>query len=129
MRDTSGKKRAWLYGRVAYPDLTMLEMQRLYLINYAEKQGLVIAGISAEHSSGRNFSRPGLNEAFEAIKNGRADLLLIVNYSRLGRDTVKTYECVQWLSRYHAEVVCADGTIIQDSSEPLDDWLKAEEVF
>lgn len=126
MTNASRRKRAWLYCRVAHSDPAMLEMQRVHLIDYAEKQDFAIAGISAEHGSGLDFSRPGLCEVFEAAKNGEADVLLITNYSRLGRDMVKTCRCVQWLNEHHMEVVCADGTIIQDFPEPLDKWLKGQ---
>lgn len=126
MRNARSQKRAWLYCRVAHPDLTMLAMQRVSLMDYAEKQGFTIAGISAEQGSGLDFSRLGLCEAFEAAENGEADFLLIANYSRLGRDMVKIHRCIQWLNEHHVEVICADGTIIQSFPGPLDKRLKAQ---
>ncbi len=46
------RKRAWVYCRVAHPDPDALESQRLHLLDYADRQGLSIVGVTAENGSG-----------------------------------------------------------------------------
>ena len=50
---------------------------------------------------------------------GKADLLLVANLSRLGRDAGKTDAYLRWLEDQFVEVVCADGTIPQTSTDIL----------
>ena len=114
-----GKKRVWIYCRTAYPDLTALEVQKVHLTDYANRQGLPIVGITAEHGSGLNFSRVGLCEVLEAAEDGRIDCVLVKNIERLGRDPVKTDGCICWLKERDVEVICADGTVPQTSVELL----------
>ena len=73
------KKRYWLYGRVASPDTWALENQMNYLRSFA--------GESQDEASGLTFDRPGLNDFLEAVRQGRADALLIKDFARLGRDS------------------------------------------
>ncbi len=54
------RKRAWIYCRVAYPDVHALAMQQAHLEAVAEKQGFVITGITAEHASGLDSRVEGL---------------------------------------------------------------------
>ena len=122
------KKRVWIYCRTAYPDLTALEAQKVHLTDYANKQGLSIMGITAEHGSGLNFSRAGLCEVLEAAEDGRIDCVLIKNLERLGRDLVKTDGCIRWLKERAVEIICADGTVPQASTEILAHLMQASGV-
>ena len=81
------KKRYWLYGRVASPDTWALENQMNYLRSFAEKHQLNVVGESQDEASGLTFDRPGLNDFLEAVRQGRADALLIKDFARLGRDS------------------------------------------
>ena len=92
-------RRAWIYCRVAYPDAFALAAQQASLEAYAEKQGFEIVGITAEQASGLDFSRRGLAEVSGAVAAGEADLLLVEDQ--------------------FVEVVCADGTTPQTSTEIL----------
>lgn len=83
------KKRYWLYGRVASPGKWALENQMIYLRSFAEKHQLIIIGESQDEASGLTFDRPGLNEFLEAVRQGRADTLLIKDLTRLGRDAMQ----------------------------------------
>lgn len=112
-------KRAWIYCRVAYPDAHALAAQQANLEAYAEKQGFEIVGTTVEQASGMDFSRRGLAEVSNAVAAGKADLLLVVNLSRLGRDAGKTDAYLRWLEDQFVEVVCADGTIPQTSTDIL----------
>ena len=112
-------RRAWIYCRVAYPDAFALAAQQASLEAYAEKQGFEIVGITAEQASGLDSSRRGLAEVSGAVAAGEADLLLVANLSRLGRDVTGVDAYLRWLEDQFVEVVCADGTTPQTSTEIL----------
>lgn len=107
------KKRAWLYCRVAHPDLEALEFQKAHPTSYAKRHGFTIAGITAEHGSGLDFSRAGLRDMLVDAENGDADFVIVANLSRLGRDVPKADGFIHWLRERGVEVVCADGTVTQ----------------
>ena len=112
-------KRTWIYCRVAYPDAHALAVQQASLETFAEKQGFEIVGTTAEQASGLDFSRRGLAEVSNAVDAGKVDLLLVANLSRLGRDVTGVDAYLRWLEDQFVEVVCADGTTPQTSTEIL----------
>jgi len=118
-------KRAWIYCRVAHPDAHALATQQAALEAYAEQQGFEIVGTTAEQASGHDFFRRGLSEVSSAAAAGKVDVLLMANLSRLGRDIVKGDAYLRWLEDQFVEVVCADGTIPQTTTEILHQMLKA----
>lgn len=95
------KKRAWLYCRIDAPEDEhgRLKGQQKELEDYAEQMGFEVVGVSQDTGSGLNFARNGLAEVIEAAAEGKMDVLLIVNLSRLGRDTVKTMDFIRGLGR------------------------------
>ncbi len=66
-----------------------------------------------------NLSRRGLAEVSGAVAAGEVDLLLVANLSRLGRDVTSVDAYLRWLEDQFVDVVCADGTIPQTSTEIL----------
>jgi DNA invertase Pin-like site-specific DNA recombinase len=112
-------KRTWIYCRVAYPDAHALAAQQANLEAYAEKQGFEIVGTTVEQASGMDLSRKGLAEVSSTVSAGEIDLLLVTNLSRLGRDVASVDAYLRWLEDQFVEVVCADGTIPQTSTEIL----------
>ena len=121
-------KRAWIYCRTAYPDAHALVMQQKHLEAFAEEQGFEIVGTTAEHASGLNLSRRRLAEVFGAVDAGEVDLLLVTDLSRLSRDVEKADGYLRWLKDRSVEVVCADGTVPQTSTEILHQLMKASGV-
>lgn len=95
------KKRAWLYCRIDAPEDEhgRLKGQQKELEDYAEQMGFEVVGVSQDTGSGLNFARNGLAEVIEAAAEGKMDVLLIVNLSCLGRDTVKTMDFIRGLDR------------------------------
>ena len=112
-------KRAWIYCRVAYPDARALAIQQTALETFAEKQYFEIVGTTAEQANGLDFSRRGLAEVSNAVDAGEVDLLLLTNLSRLGRDVTSVDAYLRWLEDQFVDVICADGTIPQTSTEIL----------
>ena len=121
-------KRAWIYCRVADPDAHALAVQQASLEEYAEAHGFEVVGTTAEQASGLDFSRRGLAEVSAAVADGKIDLLLVANISRLGRDVGKTDAYLRWLEDQFIEVVCADGTVPQTATEILHELVKASGV-
>ncbi len=121
-------KRTWIYCRVAYPDAHALAVQQASLEAYAEASGFAVVGTTAEQASGLDFSRRGLAEVSGAVADGKIDLLLVANLSRLGRDAGKVDAYLRWLGDQFVEVVCADGSIPQTATEILHELMKASGI-
>lgn len=86
------QKKAWIYRRVAHngPDSAkVLEMQRHSLESYAKEHGFELVGSSSDIGSGLTMDRPGLLDFYAAAEDGTADVLLVLELSRLGRDVDK----------------------------------------
>ena len=82
--------KAVLYCRVDGPQtafaLDAIKGQQLYLMDYAKKNNMEIAGIYLDVGyHGRTMERPGLRSVMQAVKEGNADVILVTNYNRLYR--------------------------------------------
>lgn len=99
-------KRAWLYCRIDAPEDEhgRLKGQKKELSDYADQMGFEVAGASQDTGSGLNFDISGLAEVSEAAAVGKMDVLLIVNVSRLGRDTMKTMDFIRRLNEQDIQV-------------------------
>jgi DNA invertase Pin-like site-specific DNA recombinase len=100
------KKRAWAYCRIDAPEDQhgCLKGQRKELLDYAEQMDFEVVGESQDTGSGLNFDRNGLAEVMEAAEEGKMDVLLVVNISRLGRDAEKTLDLLCGLAQLDIEV-------------------------
>lgn len=121
-------KRTWIYCRTARPDAHALMMQQRALEEYAQKNDLCVVGTTIEQASGFNYCRRGLSEVFTAVETGKTDSLLVLKLSCLGRDTVKTDACLRWLEERLVEVICADGTVPQTTTDILLNLMSASGV-
>lgn len=101
--------RAWIYCRTAEPSAFSLRMQREELTAFAEKNHYDIVGCTSRNETGTTMARPGLDEITNAALQGKMDIMLILNASRLGRDIWNTLEYVDWLEKHNVEVVCLNG--------------------
>ena len=100
------KKRAWTYCRIDAPEdeHDCLKGQRKELLDYAEQMDFEVVGESQDTGSGLSFERNGVTEIMEAAEKGKMDVLLIVNVSRLGRDTAKTMDFIRGLDQLGVEL-------------------------
>lgn len=100
------KKRAWAYCRIDAPEDQhgCLKGQRKELLDYAEQMDFEVVGESQDTGSGLSFERNGVTEIMEAAEKGKMDVLLIVNVSRLGRDTAKTMDFIRGLDQLGVEL-------------------------
>lgn len=82
--------KAVIYCRVDGPEnpfsVDAIRGQELELLNYAEKHGIEVISIYLDVGySGRTLDRPGLYSAMQAVKDNKADTILVVNRNRLFR--------------------------------------------
>lgn len=103
------QRKALLYCRTARHDSDALEMQKTHLTAYAEAQGFMVVGIVSESGSGLDDSRTGLREILSAAVGGGAEVLVVMNLSRLGRNSGKTNALLHQLRKLGISVICADG--------------------
>lgn len=88
--------RAGLYLRLSRDDETAgesasIENQRELLMDYAVRNGYAVAAEYVDDGySGTNFDRPAFRRMLEEIEQGRINLVLVKDLSRLGRDYIQT---------------------------------------
>ena len=88
------KMRAWLYYRLSRDEdeeMNSLQNQRQILVDYAEQNGYEIVGESFDDNvSGMTFNRKGLGKLEIAVDEGKIDVVLVKDLSRLGRHRTQT---------------------------------------
>jgi site-specific DNA recombinase len=88
------------------------DVQRRAIADYAERAGLdLVAEFADIGVSGTTplEERPGLSAAFEAVGEGRAEVLVCSTFSRLARDTLTALLAERAFKDAGAEVVFAEG--------------------
>jgi Site-specific recombinases, DNA invertase Pin homologs len=110
-----------------------IETQKGLLIDFAKKNKLgEISDIYIDDNvSGSSFERIGLGKLKEDIEDGKIDLLLIKDLSRLGRNNAKTLLFLDYLEEYGVRVVTYDGKF--DSSKDnetvgIETWINERYV-
>ena len=90
--------RAWLYYRLSRDEdeeMNSLQNQRQILVDYAEQNGYEIVGESFDDNvSGMTFNRKGLGELEIAVDEGKIDVVLVKDLSRLRTDTERKRNCL-----------------------------------
>lgn len=114
-------KKCWLYARTANKNDIALAFQIEKLSDYANKNNLVIAGITAESVAGLNCNRVGLKETLQAIRSNRADTVLVTDLSRIGRSIP---DVIEWQSR-----VCEEGGAVVSMQDNMFNYLKTYELL
>jgi len=100
------KMRVALYCRVAREDTFSLEAQAAQLRRYAERNGYIIVGVQAESGSGLTLDRPALAEVTKAICEGRVDVVLVKNLSRIGREWGMVQSYIHFLNEHKVKLLC-----------------------
>ena len=83
--------RAVAYGRKSFDDpenrTSSVDDQELFARNYAEQHGFHLVGFHGDNGiTGATMERPGLQAVLAALKAGEAEILIIEDVDRLGRD-------------------------------------------
>ena len=119
------KMKAWLYYRLSRDEdeeMNSLYNQRQILVDYAEQQGYEIVGESSDDNvSGMTFERKGLAELENAVDEGKVDVVLVKDLSRLGRHRTQTALFIDHLRENNVRVYSVTEGI--DSFNDNDDLL------
>lgn len=117
--------RAWLYYRLSRDEdeeMNSLQNQRQILVDYAEQNGYEIVGESFDDNvSGMTFNRKGLGELEIAVDEGKIDVVLVKDLSRLGRHRTQTELFIDHLRQNNVKVISVTEGI--DSFNENDDLL------
>lgn len=108
-------KRVWLYGRVAHDsgEGQELKMQMELLRRWAAENGYTVVGETAEVGSGIQAERPGLAEVARAVRDKKADAVVVKDLSRLTRDYIAGAQYIGSLQAEGVELVSIhDGLCI-----------------
>ena len=109
--------RAGLYCRLSKDDeqrgeSTSIGTQRSMMTDYCTERGYEIVNIYVDDGySGLNFNRPGFQELLDDIEQGRINLVVTKDLSRLGRDYIMTgyYSEIYFPSKDVRYIAIADG--------------------
>lgn len=117
--------RAWLYYRLSRDEdeeMNSLQNQRQILVDYAEQNGHEVIGESFDDNvSGMTFNRKGLGELEIAVDEGKIDVVLVKDLSRLGRHRTQTELFIDHLRQNNVKVISVTEGI--DSFNENDDLL------
>ena len=109
--DDMEKIRVAVYCRVARDDTFSLEVQAAELRRYAEQAGYTIVSIMTEHGSGLTLDRPALKAVTEAVCKHKANMLIVKNLSRIGRDWGMVQEYIDFLNQHEVTLLCVSEGI------------------
>ena len=119
------KMKAWLYYRLSRDEdaeMNSLQNQRQILVDYAEQNGYEITGESFDDNvSGMTFERKGLHQIELAVEDGKVNVLLVKDLSRLGRHRTRTALFIDYLRENNVRVYSVTEGI--DSSNENDDMI------
>ena len=117
--------KAWLYYRLSRDEdeeMNSLQNQRQILIDYAEQNGYEVVGESFDDNvSGMTFNRKGLGELENAVDEGKIDVVLVKDLSRLGRHRTQTALFIDHLRENKVKVISVTEGI--DTTNENDDLL------
>lgn len=117
--------KAWLYYRLSRDEdeeMNSLQNQRQILIDYAEQNGYEVVGESFDDNiSGMTFNRKGLGELENAVDEGKIEVVLVKDLSRLGRHRTQTALFIDHLRENKVKVISVTEGI--DTTNENDDLL------
>ena len=100
------KVRVFIYCRVGRKDQLAQAGQVNALRAYTQMAGYEEVGLAAEYGVFHTADRPGLNRATQAIIDGNADMVLVHNICRFGRDRHMVQDYIGLLAKYGGKLCC-----------------------
>jgi DNA invertase Pin-like site-specific DNA recombinase len=103
--------RAWLYARVSTTKESQDNSgprQLEQLAARAAQRGWQVVGDGTDRLSGRNMDRPELQRALDALRERRADVLMVARLSRLGRNLEDVIAAGKQIGDWGAHLFVAD---------------------
>lgn len=106
-----------------------IENQRSTLIRYAKENGLEIVDWYIDDGwSGTNFDRPDFQRMKSDIEDGKIDVVLVKDLSRLGRNQIETSLCIQvFFPQYDVRFIAVSENI--DTAKGEDDFMELRNLF
>lgn len=98
--------KVFLYCRVAHDDGFSLQAQEHELRRYAKQAGYTIIGAATECGSGLTLDRPALQELTQAVLVGEAEMVLVHNIDRIGREWGMTQRYIDLLTAHKVTLLC-----------------------
>jgi DNA invertase Pin-like site-specific DNA recombinase len=96
-------KRAFIYSRVSKMSQDF-ERQNVELKQYAEKNNIEVIGVFSEKISGANDTRPEMEKMINESQSKNIDLILVWEFSRIGRKAIDVQNKIADLHRINVEV-------------------------
>lgn len=96
-------KRAFIYSRVSKNSQDFAR-QNFELTAYAEKNNIEIVGIFSEKVSGAKEERPEMDLLIKKVQSENIDLLIVWEFSRLGRKSIDVQNKIASLHRLAIDV-------------------------
>ncbi len=121
-----------IYVRISRDDygenIETIENQRQMLLDFTDKNQLgdVYSVYTDDNVSGSAFERRGLARLKEDVLNGRVNLLLLKDLSRLGRNNAKTLQWIDFLEEYGVRILTADGrydSLLDNETVGIETWV------
>ncbi len=105
-----------------------IETQRDLLLHFAGEKfsGRVSAVYMDDNVSGSGFERDGIRRLQADVQNGKLDLLLLKDLSRLGRNNARTLLFLDFLEEYGVRVITSDGrydSTIDNDTVGIETWF------
>lgn len=106
-----------------------IENQRSMLTRYAKENGLEIVEWYIDDGwSGTNFDRPDFQRMKSDIEDGKIDVVLVKDLSRLGRNQIETSLCIQaFFPQYDVRFIAVSENI--DTAKGEDDFMELRNLF
>ena len=104
------KLRVAIYCRVACEnsDVTLLDLQKEMLRNYAKQENYRIVAEIGEVGSGLNMNRSGLNQVKDLVCQRAIDAILTKDFARIGRDYIGVLNFEEELRRQNIAIITLD---------------------
>lgn len=104
-----------------------IETQRDLLVDFVRKNSLgeIIRVYLDDNVSGSTFERKGILELKKDAREGRINLLILKDLSRLGRNNAKTLLFLDFLEEYAVRIITFDGrydSIRDNDTVGIDTW-------
>lgn len=127
--------RAFVYCRVGSFEQLSFEEQIKYVCDYVKKNNHIIVGKSSDIGVYNTLIRPGFEPLFALIENGKVDVVIVKDITRISRDFSVTAEIVDKLKKHNAKLFCisehkelGDKALIDSLSPEMALALKLRQV-
>lgn len=117
-------KKAFIYSRVSKMSQDF-ERQNLELRAHAEKNNIEILGVFSEKVSGANDTRPEMDRMIKEAQSKEIDLILIWEFSRIGRKAIDVQNKIASLHRLGISIYIHKLNFTTDATgkDPLNSFM------